>query len=384
MRFYKQKVYAATLILKSCIYITLLIVHNLILRKRKTGLNHTSIWIIGENYGDCIFDNGYTLFQHVLNQEGHENLYFVVKSRCYRKLSISDKHKKHLLIYGSFEHIKVLLRSTVIIFSHSPRDIIPPFLHSFVFRKQLKVYLKHGVFALKKATKDQLSFARAVDIFVAVSEWEKNIIAENFKIPKDNIRVLGLARFDKLSFHVNQPGQEVLYIPTWRHWINNYQTSNTTVDQMINLINDKDLHRCLYTHNTELVVKFHKSMPGLTELAKRNSISNHVRYASDHGNFVQELLQSASVMITDYSSVCWDFLYMQKPVIFYQFDRDLYINQTGSYINLKSFHLDHSHQNKPDVVKSLDKILSNKNANHKLITDRYFNFKDSLKLLSNI
>ena len=35
---------------------------------------------------------------------------------------------------------------------------------------------------------------------------------------------------------------------------------------------------------------------------------------------IQAVLKSASVMITDYSSVFFDFAYMRKPVIFYQFD----------------------------------------------------------------
>ena len=35
---------------------------------------------------------------------------------------------------------------------------------------------------------------------------------------------------------------------------------------------------------------------------------------------IQELLKKASLMVTDYSSVFFDFVYMKKPVVFYQFD----------------------------------------------------------------
>ena len=31
-------------------------------------------------------------------------------------------------------------------------------------------------------------------------------------------------------------------------------------------------------------------------------------------------------MVTDYSSVAFDFAYLQKPVIYYQFDRDAFFN----------------------------------------------------------
>lgn len=35
---------------------------------------------------------------------------------------------------------------------------------------------------------------------------------------------------------------------------------------------------------------------------------------------VNELLMQCKMLITDYSSVCWDVLYQNKPTLFYQFD----------------------------------------------------------------
>ena len=37
---------------------------------------------------------------------------------------------------------------------------------------------------------------------------------------------------------------------------------------------------------------------------------------------IQELLKESALLITDYSSVHFDFAYMKKPVIYYQFDRE--------------------------------------------------------------
>ena len=42
------------------------------------------------------------------------------------------------------------------------------------------------------------------------------------------------------------------------------------------------------------------------------------------------------MLITDYSSVCWDILYQDKPSIFYQFDIEKYNEAHGSYIDMET------------------------------------------------
>ena len=46
-------------------------------------------------------------------------------------------------------------------------------------------------------------------------------------------------------------------------------------------------------------------------------------------------MMRCKLLITDYSSVCWDVYYMNKPILFYQFDYDLYNKVHGSYINME-------------------------------------------------
>ena len=49
---------------------------------------------------------------------------------------------------------------------------------------------------------------------------------------------------------------------------------------------------------------------------------------------INEMVMEASMMITDYSSVSWDMYYMEKPIIFYQFDYEKYMEKQGSYIDM--------------------------------------------------
>ena len=45
-------------------------------------------------------------------------------------------------------------------------------------------------------------------------------------------------------------------------------------------------------------------------------------------------MRDCRMLITDYSSVCWDVYYMGKPVLFYQFDYDMYMSTHGSYMDM--------------------------------------------------
>lgn len=47
-------------------------------------------------------------------------------------------------------------------------------------------------------------------------------------------------------------------------------------------------------------------------------------------------MMRCSLLITDYSSIVWDVLYMGKPTVFYQYDRERYDDVWGSYIDLET------------------------------------------------
>lgn len=47
---------------------------------------------------------------------------------------------------------------------------------------------------------------------------------------------------------------------------------------------------------------------------------------------IQELLAAADIVITDYSSLMWDFSLQRRPVFLYQSDEDAYTNERGFYV----------------------------------------------------
>ena len=52
------------------------------------------------------------------------------------------------------------------------------------------------------------------------------------------------------------------------------------------------------------------------------------------GHDIQDALVESEALITDYSSLAWDALYVDKPVMFFRFDIDAYERERGAYLSL--------------------------------------------------
>jgi len=84
------------------------------------------------------------------------------------------------------------------------------------------------------------------------------------------------------------------------------------------MLENPRLLRLLEEHDLKLL--FYPHIELQKELDKFHSPSERVILASWRDYDVQTLLMRCSLLITDYSSVFFDVGYMEKPVIYYQFD----------------------------------------------------------------
>ena len=90
-----------------------------------------------------------------------------------------------------------------------------------------------------------------------------------------------------------------------------YQTYQSLMEnpRLIRLLEERDLKLFFYPH-----------IEMQAELDKFSSPSERIIPAGWRDYDVQDLLMRCSLLITDYSSVFFDAGYMEKPVIYYEFD----------------------------------------------------------------
>ena len=163
--------------------------------------------------------------------------------------------------------------------------------------------------------------------------------SEAFQIDKSKIKPLGLPRadyyfenhdVDKLRdsfskrYGLDPNKKIVLYAPTFR----DEEKYNNVFDFLdLNEFNDILGDECI------LALRLH---PKIKDFYKAD-ISHSGNYidCSDYGD-EQELLLIADILITDYSSIMIEFALLNKPIVFFVYDFDSYLNnERGFYFDFK-------------------------------------------------
>ncbi|MDV3425914.1 MAG: CDP-glycerol glycerophosphotransferase family protein [Bacillota bacterium] len=124
---------------------------------------------------------------------------------------------------------------------------------------------------------------------------------------------------EKIETLKTQGKKIILYFPTFRDKIE-YN------DKCISAI--YDLQSYLEEHDYYMVTKLHFAAVTDKNINKLTERVINLKPESDVYNF----LSLADVLITDYSSVYFDFLLLNKPVIFYCFDLDYYQNGDRGFL----------------------------------------------------
>jgi len=305
-------------------------------------------------------DNAEVLFRYSLDKKDKILKYFVISKNS----SDFNRMKKYgkVLPYGSYKHKLFLLLCDKLISSHADEVILDPFGSTKIFYKDLLtfdfVFLQHGV------TQNDLSgwlnkYQKNIKLFITSSKMEyDSILNGQYGYSKKEIALTGMPRHDRLE---NKANNQILIMPTWRRNIAskldqnlertyNPKFVNTEYFKMYNnLINNEKLLDKLREKNYKMKFVIH---PALKEQAKDFTPNDRVEIINPDNIKYYKLFNEASLLVTDYSSVAFDFAYLRKPIIYFQFDQEEFFN-----IHFPSGYFDYEEMGFGPVVKSLDQMV---------------------------
>lgn len=283
----------------------------------------SEIYLIGSNYGTKRSDNAWILYNYIKSL-GKE-VYFIENTPI-------DKNN---LKRGSFKSFIYYFKSNGVFYSHSFSDILPE-MHKVgriikYFGGPKKVFIQHGVMGLKNIDSYIKSLDNSIDLFIVSSQWEKNII-EKIGISKEKIKITGLPRFDKINDIEKE--KKVLIFLTWKE----SELYLKKIKEILEVITN---FKYFKKNGYSLKIAIHDMMNfdlGIEQKYLTNDLGKEVR--------------EASILITDDSSVAWDFFYNGREVIFYKPEEEWYINK--EFLNKKIV------KSKKQLKDKFQKIIKNK------------------------
>ena len=193
------------------------------------------------------------------------------------------------------------------------------------------------------------------DLAIVSSEYCRSFYAEAYRMPISTIVATGIPKTDwifdnietakrrkRIKDKYDLTGRVILYAPTFR----------------ANARNSLDLPLDIDFEGTMLISKH----PIISDI-NISGIKSNVMVCNER---TDELMAAADVMITDYSSVAFDWMLTGKPIGFYAYDLKEYV---------RGFWLDYS--SLPNVVttsKGLERLLNtDMTCDYSGLVDRYMN-----------
>lgn len=286
-----------------------------------------NVWIISERGNDAR-DNGYFFYKYMCEKHPEQPLWYIISSKSPDFPRVAQLGK--WIEFESFRHYIFYALAKVRISSSLWGGDLPKMsyfkqLRNILGRKKTFIFLKHGI--IKDYLPQHCYGEGYPNIYVCGAKPEYDYVKANFGYPESTVQYLGLARFDNLHNHGTK--QQILFMPTFRKWLTamdkNQIKESEYVEKWNKAINDPRLIKLLEDNALELIFYPHHVMQKHVDAFTTSS--HRVKIAAFKDYDVQTLLMESKLLVTDYSSVFFDFGYMDKPVIYYQFDRERYIKE---------------------------------------------------------
>lgn len=289
------------------------------------------LWLISER-GQEARDNAFFFFVWLKENHPEINSKFIISNNS-TDLYKLQKWSDDIIYYKSLNHWISLWKAKYLISTHiSGYTPDYRFFSRFdgkfnVFKKKKRVFLQHGV--LSYVIESLFANKNHLDLFICGSKIEFNVVKSVYGYPLGVVQYTGLCRFDNLH-HIHTKKQ-ILVMPTWRAYINldNFVQSDYFCVYK-RLLCSKRLSRMLEELEYELIFYPHYEFQSKIELFRTLPLSANIKIA-DMNTDVQHLLKESEILVTDYSSVYFDMIYMGKPIIYYQFDFEKF--SQGHYRN---------------------------------------------------
>ena len=297
--------------------------------KMKRILPHKKINLYYEKNSFKAEEGTFEIFEQAVKLESSEN-YFVLDENSPQWEQLS-KYKNVIRKYSK-EYYELLYRADCFISTETSSHLnvhraVNKYVRKALLEKKF-VFLQHGVTYLKCQGAGSV-FGKdkegEPDYIVVGSDKEAKVVAKMLHIPKKRCIKTGLPIFSTIEHeHINEESDDVITIMfTWKpseeHMLSHFEDSTyyKKVQETYSIVKK-------YYSKEKINIVPH---PKVYELLMNTDMADMV-----WDRPVSEALAITKVMITDYSSACYNAFYQGAAVIFYQPDLEEFENEVGKLV----------------------------------------------------
>jgi len=278
--------------------------------------------VLGSNQGKQFVGNAKALYEELI-KDSTFNVFICLKDK---KLVEKLRGEGIMVVYNySLKALGLFLRAKIIAVTHGFADVIG----CFPSIPQVWIYLGHGIGtkALGYLKEDfsiweriRLKFLKKC-YFLSTSDFDRYMWCTMYGLKPKKVPITGYPRNDFLLQEPNKNKSNkitrVLYAPTYREEgiVKLFPFSDFGIEK---------LNKFIVKNNIEIYIRFH---PGHYKESK-DIIKKFFNYKNikdlnpDVLEDVQEFLPKTDILITDFSSISRDFLFLDRPIIFITNDID--------------------------------------------------------------
>gem|GEM_PF-1956916 len=326
-----------------------------------------NIWVLMDR-ADQARDNAEHLCRWLVRNRPEVNTYFVVRRDSPDFARLRGEGFR-MVAYGSLRHQFLLHAASQYVSSHAGIDVSRPFADRFLREEPTWqfTFLQHGV------THNDLSTwlnNQSIRVFVSSTHAEHDELAHDsrYVFTEREVRLTGMPRFDALRRIADAaPVTErrtIVIAPTWRNSLllppkhagalrqpRAGFSESEFIQSIVGLLNHPRLEE-LVRSGFEVQFVPH---PNIAAFFPYDAIPDYVSTSSYTDRDVQELIGTAAVFVTDYSSVAFDAAFADAAVVYLQVDgaRVFGVDHT-----LSRGYFDHERDGFGPVARSTDEAMA--------------------------
>ncbi|HSQ97897.1 MAG TPA: CDP-glycerol glycerophosphotransferase family protein [Rickettsiales bacterium] len=288
-------------------------------------------------FENCELIDCYSMFEYLIDREIECYYIINIKQKQYEEIKRKYTDKVIGIKYISLMHFSLffkLLRTRYFLSSFASGSRILKLLLKNNKRIDY-IFAQHGVVFTTERCFLQYN-SEMFDKVVVANSIEKSIWKRCGEFKDKNFVNAGLCRWDLLKNIENNKEKSIFIFFTWRRSFENKNYIDSLYyKNIISLLENKIFLELLNNNNIKLYFGLHH---GLVANGKKYSINNYYNIEFVEIEKISWYVKNCDLLITDYSSISFDFLFQEKPVIYYLLDKsDKFLNEVDFEAGERAF-----------------------------------------------